>query len=125
MGDDVLAVAQQHLGTPYVLSPPGPCSAFEAEDCSCFTMLVFQEFGIALPDSPGGQMGYGIPVSGAPQAGDLLFWSEDGSGYITHVGIAMGDGTTIHASSDVVGVGEVTITSINYIPGYVGARRLL
>src|SRR5829696_4682044 len=125
LGGDVIAVAQEHLGTPYVLSTPGPCKAFVAEDCSCFTMLVFQEFGIALPDSPGGQMGYGTPVNGAPQAGDLLFWSEDGSGYITHVGIAMGDGTTIHASSDVVGVGEVTITNINYIPGYVGARRLL
>src|ERR687890_1096711 len=121
-GADVIAVAEQHLGTPYVLSPPGPCSAFEAEDCSCFTMLVFQEFGIALPDSPGAQMGYGIPVRGAPQAGDLLFWSEDGSGTITHVGIAMGDGTTIHASNY---AGEVTITSINYVNGYVGARRLL
>src|SRR5919112_1054640 len=121
-GSDVIAVAEQHLGTPYVLSPPGPCKAFEAEDCSCFTMLVFQEFGIALPDSPGAQMGYGIPVRGAPQAGDLLFWSEDGSGTITHVGIAMGDGTTIHASNY---AGGVVITSINYINGYVGARRLL
>jgi peptidoglycan DL-endopeptidase RipA len=121
-GGDVLAVAQEHLGTPYVASPPGPCSAFKAEDCSCFTMLVFQEFGIALPDSPGGQMGYGTPVNGAPQAGDLLFWSEDNSGYITHVGIAMGDGTTIHAS---IYTGEVTITGINYVRGYVGARRLL
>jgi cell wall-associated NlpC family hydrolase len=120
-GEEVLAVADDHLGTPYEFSPPGPCVAFEAEDCSCFTMLVFQEFGIALPDSPGGQMGYGTPVHGAPQAGDLLFWSEDGSGYITHVGIAMGDGTTIHAQ---VG-NEVTITSINYVAGYVGARRLL
>jgi peptidoglycan DL-endopeptidase RipA len=120
-GEEVLAVADDHLGTPYEFSPPGPCVAFEAEDCSCFTMLVFQEFGIALPDSPGGQMGYGTPVQGAPQAGDLLFWSEDGSGYITHVGIAMGDGTTIHAQ---VG-NEVTITSINYVAGYVGARRLL
>jgi peptidoglycan DL-endopeptidase RipA len=121
LGDDVLAVADDHLGTPYVFSPPGPCVAFEAEDCSCFTMLVFQEFGIALPDSPGGQMGYGTPVHGAPQAGDLLFWSEDGSGYITHVGIAIGDGTTIHAQVQ----NEVTITSINLIEGYVGARRLL
>ena len=121
-GGDVLAVAQEHLGTPYVASPPGPCSAFKAEDCSCFTMLVFQEFGIALPDSPGGQMGYGTPVNGAPQAGDLLFWSEDNSGYITHVGIAMGDGTTIHAS---IYTGEVTITGINFVRGYVGARRLL
>ena len=120
-GDDVLAVADDHLGTPYGFSPPGPCVAFEAEDCSCFTMLVFQEFGIALPDSPGGQMGYGTPVYGSPQAGDLLFWSEDGSGYITHVGIAMGDGTTIHAQVH----NEVTITSINNIAGYVGARRLL
>jgi cell wall-associated NlpC family hydrolase len=67
-------------------------------------------------------MGYGTPVRGAPQAGDLLFWSEDGSGNITHVGIAMGDGTTIHASSY---AGEVTITDIGYISGYVGARRLL
>jgi hypothetical protein len=33
----------------------------------------------------------------------------------------MGDGTTIHAQ---VG-NEVTITSINYVAGYVGARRLL
>ncbi len=121
LGDDVLAVADDHLGTPYEFSPPGPCVTFEAEDCSCFTMLVFQEFGIALPDSPGGQMGYGTPVHGAPQAGDLLFWSEDGSGYITHVGIAMGDGTTIHAQVH----NEVTISGINHIAGYVGARRLL
>ena len=67
LGDDVLAVADDHLGTPYVFSPPGPCVAFEAEDCSCFTMLVFQEFGIALPDSPGGQMGYGTPVTVLPR----------------------------------------------------------
>jgi len=121
-GDDVLTVVQQHLGTNYVLSPPGPCAAFKSEDCSCFTMLVFQEFGIALPDSPGAQMSYGTPVRGAPQAGDLLFWSEDGSGTITHGGMAMGDATTIHASND---AGEGTITSINYVNGYVGARRLL
>ena len=120
-GVDVLAVADDHLGTPYEFSPPGPCVAFKAEDCSCFTMLVFQEFGIALPDSPGGQMGYGTPVHGAPQAGDLLFWSEDGSGNITHVGIAMGDGSTIHAQIH----NQVTITPIHYVEGYVGARRLL
>jgi len=111
----------EHVGTPYVLSPPGPCAAFEAEDCSCFTMLAYSEVGVSLPDDPGAQWGYGTPVSGAPQAGDLLFWSEDGSGYVTHVGLAMGDGTTLHASNY---TGDVTITSINAIPGYMGARRL-
>ena len=85
-------------------------------------MLVFAQFGISLPDSPEGQMGYGTPVKGEPAAGDLLFWSEDGSGIITHVGVATGHGTTIHASNY---VGFVTETPIDVIPGYVGARRLL
>jgi peptidoglycan DL-endopeptidase RipA len=86
-------------------------------------MTVYSEFGVALPDSPGAQIGYGTPVEDEPSAGDLLFWSEDGSGDITHVGIAMGDGTTIHAS---VYSGEVVQgTPIDAILSYVGARRLL
>lgn len=120
---DVISVGQEYLGTPYVLGGLSECVPYEMMDCSCFTMTVFSEFGIALPDSPGGQMGYGTPVKGAPAAGDLLFWSEDGSGVITHVGIAMGDGTTIHAS---VYEGVVTQgTPIDAISGYVGAERLL
>jgi cell wall-associated NlpC family hydrolase len=85
-------------------------------------MLVYAEFGISLPDNPGAQWGYGRPVRGEPAAGDLLYWAEGGGG-ITHVGIAMGDGTTIHAS---VYEGEVVQgTPIDAIPGYVDARRLL
>jgi cell wall-associated NlpC family hydrolase len=122
-GSSVIAEGQEYLGTPYVLGGAKRCVPHEMMDCSCFTMTVYSAFGIALPDSPGGQMGYGTPVSGAPKAGDLLFWSEDGSGYITHVGIAMGDGTAIHASTF---TGNVTQgTPIDAIPGYVGARRLL
>jgi cell wall-associated NlpC family hydrolase len=117
----VVAEAQTHMGTPYEFSPPGPCEINVGEDCSCHTMLVFAEFGISLPDSPEGQVGYGTPVEGEPAAGDLLFWSEDGSGIITHVGIATGNGTTIHASSY---EGFVTETPIDLIPGYVGAERL-
>jgi cell wall-associated NlpC family hydrolase len=122
-GTSVIGEGQQYLGTPYVLGGMESCVPYEMMDCSCFTMTVYSAFGIALPDSPGGQMGYGTPVSGAPMAGDLLFWSEDGSGYITHVGIAMGDGTAIHASTY---TGNVTQgTPIDSIPGYAGARRLL
>ncbi|MGH3145879.1 MAG: C40 family peptidase [Rubrobacter sp.] len=115
--------ARKYLGTPYVLGGSAQCIPYEAMDCSCLTMTVYSAFGFALPDNPGAQMGYGTPVSGAPIAGDLLFWSEDGSGVITHVGIAMGDGmaTTIHAQ---IG-NQVTTTPIEYIPGYAGARRLL
>ena len=120
-GSAVVAEGAARMGTPYVFSPPGPCSANVAEDCSCFTMLTFQAFGISLPDDPVAQFGMGAPVSGPPQAGDLVFWAEGGAG-ITHVGIATGNGTTIHASAY---AGYVTETPIDAIPGYAGARRVL
>jgi cell wall-associated NlpC family hydrolase len=84
-------------------------------------MLVYAKFGVALPDDPAAQYGYGTPVDGPPQAGDLVFWAEGGAG-ITHVGIADGNGNVVHAS---VYAGYVTTTPISAIPGYVGARRLL
>ncbi len=88
-------------------------------------MLVYREFGFALPDNPGAQMGYGRPVPGGfanTQAGDLVFWAEGGGG-ITHVGISMGDGVNvIHASNY---EGQVVIAPAQYINGYAGARRLL
>jgi len=117
----VVAEASTHEGTPYVFSPPGPCEINVGEDCSCHTMLVYAEFGISLPDSPSAQYGYGTAVKGAPAAGDLVFWAEGGGG-ITHVGIADGNGSAWHASSY---AGFVTLTPIDSIPGYVGARRLL
>lgn len=120
-GSAVVAEGAARMGTPYVFSPPGPCSANVAEDCSCFTMLTYQAFGISLPDDPVAQFGMGAPVSGPPQAGDLVFWAEGGAG-ITHVGIATGNGTTVHASAY---AGYVTETPIDAIPGYVGARRVL
>jgi cell wall-associated NlpC family hydrolase len=61
-------------------------------------------------------------VSGPPQAGDLVFFSEDGSGTPTHVGIANGDGTLTHASDY---TGEVSVTQMKYIKGYMGAKRFL
>src|SRR5215212_3633252 len=33
----VMRVARWHIGTPYRLSPPGPCRRYLSEDCSCFT----------------------------------------------------------------------------------------
>lgn len=122
-GNAVVSEGAKYLGTPYVLGGWESCLPYEMMDCACFTATVYQAFGFSLPDSPGGQMAYGTPVSGPPAAGDLVFWSEDGSGYITHVGIAMGDGTTIHASAYTGMV--VSGTPIDAIPGYAGAVRLL
>jgi len=120
-GGGVLGEAKGWLGVPYDYSHSAGQTR-KAVDCSAFTAAVYKKFGIALPDSPAGQMGMGTPVSGTPKAGDLVFWSEDGSGVPTHVGIANGDGTTTHSSSF---TGEVSVTPMKYINGYLGARRLI
>src|SRR5215211_3648994 len=120
-GGGVLGEAKNWLGVPYDYSHSAGQTR-RAVDCSAFTAAVYKKFGYVLPDSPAGQMGMGTPVSGTPKAGDLVFWSEDGSGVPTHVGIANGDGTTNHSSSF---TGEVSVTPMKYIKGYLGARRLM
>jgi cell wall-associated NlpC family hydrolase len=102
----IVEEARGWVGTPY--------GAYGA-DCSGFTSLVYQEFGVYLPDDPAYQYSYGYP-SGAG-AGDLVFFDEAGYG-ISHVGIATGHGTVIHASTY---YGAVVETPIYDVPGYVGA----
>jgi cell wall-associated NlpC family hydrolase len=120
-GSAVDGQAKTWLGVPYDYTHMAG-ETRKAVDCSAFTAAVYRKFGIMLPDSPSGQFGMGTPVVGLPKAGDLVFFSEDGSGVPTHVGIANGDGTLTHASNF---TGEVSVTPMKYIKGYIGARRLL
>ena len=105
-GQAVVDDARSYIGTPY---------GANGFTCSGFTSAVFADLGVYLPDSPDAQYIYGTPSSG--KAGDLVFFDEHGSG-ISHVGIATGHGTVIHASTY---YGEVVESPIKYIPGYVGA----
>ena len=105
-GQAVVDDARSYIGTSY--------GAYGL-DCSGFTSAVFADMGVTLPDSPGAQYAYGTPSNA--KAGDLVFFDESGYG-ISHVGIATGYGTVIHASTY---YGEVVETSMDYIPGYVGA----
>ncbi len=98
--------ARSWIGTPY--------GAYGA-DCSGLTSQVFAQFGIYLPDDPAAQWSYGY--SSTAEAGDLVFYNEAGYG-ISHVGIATGYGTVIHASTY---FGAVVETPMYDIPGYVGA----
>jgi cell wall-associated NlpC family hydrolase len=114
-GADAIAIGEGSLGAPYAIN--GPYGTF---DCSGFTSYVYEQFGVYLPDSPGAQYAYGIPVYGELYPGDLVFFAEGGYG-ITHVGIYAGSGLVLHASSY---AGSVTYTPLAVIPGYVGARRI-
>ena len=102
----VVAEARSYVGAPY---------GSYGLDCSGFTSAVFADFVVYLPDDPAAQYAYGAPSGGA--AGDLVFFDEAGYG-ISHVGIATGHGTVIHASTY---FGAVVETPIYDVPGYVGA----
>ena len=123
-GQDVVELAREHIGTPYIHSPPGSCEAYRSEDCSCLTSLVFaQGLGIPMPDDPVVQWNYGQDVAKSDlRPGDLVFFKEAGpSSPITHVGIYSGMGNIIHASSF---WGAVVERPMAYIDGYYGAKRL-
>lgn len=94
-------------------------------DCSGFTRYVFrQKAGIDLPHSASAQFRKGVPVSRDQlKPGDLVFFQTYRRG-ASHVGIYIGNGKFIHASS---ARGRVRIDSLNagyYRQRYLGARRV-
>jgi cell wall-associated NlpC family hydrolase len=90
--------AKSFLGTPYVWGATGP-SKF---DCSGFTQWVYRDVGIDIPrvSKDQARVGQYIAYSNL-QRGDMVFFDtkRHRSGKVTHVGIYLGQGDFIHASS--------------------------
>lgn len=110
--------AKQFIGNPYVW---GGTSLTKGADCSGFTLSVFKKYGITLPhySVSQSQMGKKVSLSEA-KAGDLVFYSNGSR--VNHVGIYLGNGQVVHASSPRTGikisnVGYRTIHSIRNIIG--------
>lgn len=123
--DKVINFAKTLLGKDYSWGAEGPNSF----DCSGYTYYVFkQSVGVTLPRVSRDQSKFGALISRSNvQKGDLVFFDTDGSnnGYVSHVGIYMGDGKFIHASSS---KDEVVISDFNssyYKGAFVNARRVL
>ena len=119
---NIVTTAKKYLGCSYVWSAAGPNSF----DCSGFTMYVMAKYGISLPHSAARQYAScGTSVSKSElQQGDLVFFSSTGY-YVSHVGIYIGNGQFIHASS---ASGDVTINNLSdswYASAYVGAKRVI
>ncbi|MGE2736919.1 peptidoglycan hydrolase RipC [Mycolicibacterium vaccae] len=88
----VIQAAMSRIGSPYSWGGSGP-SAF---DCSGLVMWSFQQAGISLPHSSQALARGGQPVSrDQMQPGDLVTYYSDAS----HVGIYIGDGMMVHAST--------------------------
>jgi cell wall-associated NlpC family hydrolase len=117
----VIDYAKRYLGVDYSFGSSSP----NEFDCSGFTMFVFRTVGITLPHSAAGQANLGHAVSKDNlEPGDLVFFETYKAG-ISHVGIYLGNGYFIHASS---GAGHVTITSLSeafYAERFRGGARIL
>ena len=125
-GSAVVALAQQYLGVRYVYGGASP-SAF---DCSGYTMYIMKQFGYNLPHTATGQWksGYGTKVSYAEMMpGDLVFFCDPSRSLgkaCSHVGIYVGNGQFIHASSSKHGVIYSDLSSGYYNNYFVGAIRM-
>lgn len=120
-GDQLVAYAKQFLGYPYVYGGVSP-SGF---DCSGFAKYVYAHFGVELSHSSSAQINSGVRVSANElQPGDLVFFAQTSSGSISHVGIYIGNGEFIHASSPSTGV-IISSMSSHSARGFVGACRIL
>ncbi len=116
------SIAYTYLGTPYVYGGV----SYSGIDCSGFTMQVFAQLGYSLSHGASSQYYAGTPVTSEErQAGDLVFFSTDpGSGSIGHVGIYLGGGAFIHASSS-YGVTINYLGESYYASTYFGACRII
>ena len=119
-GLDFASTALMYRGVPYRWA--GMSS--RGMDCSGLVSRVLQSHGIRAPHQSSLLFKMGVPVGlNELQAGDLLFFRTRRRG-IGHVGMYLGDGKFIHASS---GAGRVVVTPVNdahYMAMYVGARRI-
>lgn len=116
---EVVNYAYSLLGKPYVFGASGP----NAFDCSGLTSYVFRQFGVNLPRTSFAQYGAGVAVSkNNLQPGDLVFFNTYAS--LGHVGIYIGGGEFIHASSTGNPVMISSMNSSYYQGRYEGARRV-
>jgi cell wall-associated NlpC family hydrolase len=89
-------VAKAQLGKKYVWGGNGG----RGFDCSGFTKEVFEQNGIEIPRNSWKQAKVGLKISKRNlKKGDLIFFNSQKEKRINHVGIYLGNGQFIHASS--------------------------
>ncbi|MBD5470871.1 MAG: SH3 domain-containing protein [Lachnospiraceae bacterium] len=96
MGKEVINYATQFVGNPYVY---GGSSLTNGTDCSGFVMSVYANFGVGLPHSSSAMRSLGSDVGGLENAqpGDIVCYSG-------HVGLYVGNGQIVHASTSRTGI---------------------
>jgi len=121
--DSIVALALSQLGIPYVMGGTTPGRGF---DCSGLVRWVTAQVHMPVPRTARMQARMGEPVDRERlEPGDLVAFGEGMR--VSHVGIYVGDGKFVHASS---AAGRVVVSTLDRRPSRLirpmrGARRLL
>lgn len=122
--DSVVAKARGQIGTRYKLGGTTPNRAL---DCSGLVKVVMSAFNVILPRTARQQATAGeeIPKDlAALQPGDLLTFGKGKN--ISHIGIYVGDGHMVHASTTKRQVIETTLNPRSpLIKQWKGVRRVV
>ncbi|MPM10201.1 hypothetical protein SDC9_56528 [bioreactor metagenome] len=122
VGSEIVAYAKNFLGCKYVWGANGP----NCFDCSGFTKYIYAHFGYTLNRTATNQLSNGVSVSRTElEPGDLVFFKYQTSKPVSHVGIYIGGGYFIHASSTGGKVEIDTLASGHYCNVLVYARRIV
>ena len=98
INQEIEVKAKSFLGIPYVWGATGP----NKFDCSGFTQWVYRDVGINIPRVSRDQARVGKFISYENlEHGDMVFFDtkKKRTGIVSHVGIYLGNGNFIHASS--------------------------
>lgn len=122
--DKVVSTAKSLLGMPYVYAGKSPSDG--GFDCSGLTYYCFSQVGYTLNRISYQQATQGVYVANAnKKAGDLVFFSIDGTGKVDHVGIYIGNGQMIHSPKpgDTVKIANIDVAY--WKQRYITTRRII
>jgi cell wall-associated NlpC family hydrolase len=121
--DELVKTSMRFIDTPYLL---GGTSLETGFDCSGLTMTVYQLNGLNLPRNSQKQFDAGYAVHRDDLLkGDLVFFSDNKWGKVSHVGIYTGDGKFVHSPGTGKKIRVDSLSARYYNQRYVGARSYL
>jgi cell wall-associated NlpC family hydrolase len=117
---EIARTANRFIGVRYRWGGQSPGAGF---DCSGLTMVVYRLNGLELPRSSRQQWKTGRPVDADElSTGDLVFFTTNGDGRVSHVGIYMGSNHFLHAPGSGRKIRISSLANRYFKSRYLGAR---